>query len=79
MVGCFMFFFFLFIHILLILSVRLAWLNFASLFYYLAYFCYYSWVPLPFYVLFTGPTVLIQLTFTFYLKYFQQKIFSSAK
>jgi len=28
------------------LSVRLARLNFVSLFYYSTYFCYYSWVSL---------------------------------
>ena len=31
----------------------------------LTYFCYYSWIPLQFLVLFMGPTVLFQLTFTF--------------
>ena len=40
-------------------------LFFASLFYYSAYFCYYSWVSLYFLVLFMGSTVLFQLIFTF--------------
>ena len=40
-------------------------LFFASLFYYSAYFCYYSWVSLYFLVLFMDLTVLFQLIFTF--------------
>ena len=45
------------------ISVRLVWLNFASLFYYLAYFCYYFWVSLYFLILFMSLTVLFQLIF----------------
>ena len=47
------------------LSVCLVWMKFVNLFYYSAYFCYYSWVPLHFLVLFMSHTVLFQLTFTF--------------
>ena len=36
----------------------------ASLFYYLAYFYYYSWALLHFLILFMSSTVLFQLTFT---------------
>ena len=36
-----------------------------KLFYYLAYFCYYSWGPLHFLVLFISLAVLFQLTFIF--------------
>ena len=61
------------------LSVILAWLNFASLFYYLAYFCYYSWVPLHFLVLFMGHTILFQLTFTFIYSTFSKKFLVSVK
>ena len=38
---------------------------FTKLFYYLVYFCYYSWVSLYFLILFIDLTVLFQLTFTF--------------
>ena len=47
------------------LSVRLANIIFANLFYYSAYFCYYLWVPLHFLVMIMGPTILFQLTFLF--------------
>ena len=40
-------------------------INFVNLFYYLAYFAYYSWVSLNFLVLFIDLTVLFQLIFTF--------------
>ena len=40
------------------------------IFYYLAYFYYYSWVPQHFLVLFMDPFVLFQLTFYLYLQYF---------
>ena len=40
------------------LSVHLAKIIFANLFYYSAYFCYYLWVPLHFLVLFMDLTVL---------------------
>ena len=56
-------------------------LFFANLFYYSAYFCYYSWVSLHFLVLFIGPTALfgiiheshytISINFYPYLQYFQ--------
>ena len=52
----------------------------------LAYFCYYSWVPLYFFVLFMDPTVLFmdptilfQLTFTFIYSTFSKKNFSFSK
>ena len=45
-------------------SKRILSLFFASLFYYSAYFCYYSWVSLYFLVLFMSPTILFQLIFT---------------
>ena len=40
------------------------------------YFCYYLWVSLHFLVLFMGPTILFQLTFTYSI---QQKNFSFNK
>ena len=40
-------------------------INFANLFYYLAYFCYYLWASLHFLILFIDSIVLFQLTFTF--------------
>ena len=61
------------------LRVCLDKLFLASLFYYSAYFCYYSWALLHFLVLVMDPIVLFQLTFTFFLQYFQQKIFSFSK
>ena len=48
-------------------------INFANLFYYLIYFYYYLWVSLYFLVLFTSPTVLFQLTFTFIYSTFNKK------
>ena len=45
----------------------------------LAYFCYYSWVPLYFFVLFMDPTILFQLTFTFIYSTFSKKNFSFSK
>ena len=44
-----------------------------------AYFCYYSWVPLHFLVLFIGSTVLFQLTFTFIYSTFNKKFSVSTK
>ena len=61
------------------LSVRLANIIFANLFYYSAYFCYYLWVPLHFLILFMGPTVLFQLTFTFIYSTFNKKFLASTK
>ena len=61
------------------LSVRLAKIIFANLFYHLAYFCYNSWVILHFLVLFMSPTVLFQLTFTFIYSTFSKKFSVSAK
>ena len=46
-------------------SKRILSLFFANLFYYSAYFYYYSWVSLYFLVIFMGPTILFQLIFTF--------------
>ena len=52
---------------------------FGNLFYYLTYFCYYSWVPLHFLVLFMGSTVLFQLTFSFIYSIFNKKFSILAK
>ena len=60
-------------------SVRLALMKVASLFYYSAYFCYYSWALLYFLMLFIDPTVLFQLTFTFIYNTFSNKFLVSAK
>ena len=53
--------------------MRLAWLNFANLFYYLAYFCYYLWIPLHFLILFISLTILFQLIFIFIYSTFSKK------
>ena len=58
------------------LSVCLAKIIFANLFYYSVYFCYYSWALLYFLILFMGLTVLFQLTFTTVLL---TKVFSFSK
>ena len=50
-----------------------------SFFYYLAYFCYYSWVSLHFLVLFIVFTVLFQLTFSFIYSIFSKKFSVLAK
>ena len=54
-------------------------INFANLFYYSAYFCYYSWVSLHFLVLFIGSSILLQLTFIFMYSTFNEKLSVSAK
>ena len=51
----------------------------ASLFYYLVYFCYYSWVSLYFLVLFISLNVLFQLTLTFIYSTFSKKFSVSIK
>ena len=51
----------------------------ASLLCYSTYFCYYSWASLHFLILFMGPTVLFQLTFTFIYNTFSNKFLVSAK
>ena len=61
------------------LSVYLAKIIFAKLFYYSTYFCYYLWVSLHFLVIFMGPTVLFQLTFTFIYSTFSKKFSISTK
>ena len=61
------------------ISIHLAWIIFSNLFYYSAYFCYYSWVTLHFLVLFIDPTILFQLTFTFIYSTFNKKILVLAK
>ena len=61
------------------LHVRLAKTIFVNLFYYSAYFCYYSWVPLHFLVLFMDLTILFELTFTFIYSIFNKKFSVSAK
>ena len=50
-----------------------------KLFYYLAYFCYYSLASLHFFVQFMGLTVLFQLTFTFIYSTFSNKFSVSVK
>ena len=57
----------------LTLSVCLAKIIFANLFYYSAYFCYYLWVSLHFLVLFMYLIVLFQLIFTFIYSIFSKK------
>ena len=52
--------------------------HFFFFFYYSAYFCYYSWVPLHFLVLFIGPIVLFQLPFNFIYSTFSKKFSISA-
>ena len=54
-------------------------INFVNLFYYSAYFCYYSWLLLYFLVLFMGSTILFQLTFTFIYSTFNKKFSISTK
>ena len=61
---------------MVLLGVCLASLFFANLFYYSAYFCYYSWVSLHFLVLFMDPTILFQLTFIFIYSIFSKIFFS---
>ena len=66
-------------HILFRLKLNLAWIIFANLFYYLAYFCYYLWVSLLFVILFIGPTILFLLTFSFNYSTFSKKFSVSTK
>ena len=61
------------------LSICLASLFFANLFYYSAYFQYYSWVSLHFLALFMDLNILFQLTFTFIYNTFRKKFSVSAK
>ena len=58
---------------------RFGMINFVNLFYYSAYFCYYSQVPLYFLVLFMGSTILFQLTFSFIYSTFNEKFSVSTK
>ena len=58
-------------------SVCLVKITFVNLFYYLAYFLYYSWVSLHFLVLFMDPTVLFQLIFIFIYNTFNKKFLVS--
>ena len=60
-------------------SVCLAKIIFANLFYYSAFFCYYSWAPLHFLILFMSLIILFQLTFTFIYSTFSKKFSLSAK
>ena len=55
------------------------WLKKPAFFYYLTYFCNYSWVLLHFLVLFMSPTVLFQLPFSFIYSIFIKKFLVSAK
>ena len=59
--------------------MRLACIIFANLFYYLVYFCYYSWFSLYFLVLFMSLTELFQLTFTYIYSIFNKKFSILAK
>ena len=54
-------------------------INFANLFHYSDYFCYYLLVSLRFLVLFMSLIVLFQLIFTFIYSPFNQKFSISAK
>ena len=60
-------------------QTRLAKIIFANLFYYSAYFSYYSWVSLHFLVLFMSLIVLFQLIFTFIYSTFNKKVFNFSK
>ena len=55
------------------MRLRLDSLFFVYLFYYLAYFYYYSWVPSHFLVLFMSSIILSQLTFSFIYSTFRKK------
>ena len=55
----------LFVDTNLMIQCQFGMINFANLFYYLAYFCYYLQISLHFLILFMGLIVLFQLTFTF--------------
>ena len=61
------------------ISVRLAKIIFANLFYYSAYICYYSWISLHFLVLLMGPTVLFYPTLIFIYSTFSKKFSVLAK
>ena len=61
------------------IKLHLYSLFFVNLFYYLTYFYYYSWVLLHFLVLFIGPAVLFQPSFTFIYNIFSKKNLISAK
>ena len=50
-----------------------------SIFYYLAHFFYYSWIPLHFLLLFMSHIILFQLTFIFIYSIFSKKFLVSAK
>ena len=60
-------------------SVCLAKIIFTNLFYYLTYFCYYSWASLHFLILFIVLTILFQLIFTFIYDTFNKKFSASVK
>ena len=64
---------------IVLFSVRLVPLIFVKLFYYSAYFCYYSWVLLYFLVLFMSSIVSFQLAFTFIYSTFSKKFLASTK
>ena len=65
--------------LILRLSVRLDWDYKSKLFHYSTYFCYYLWVSLHFLALFMGPTILLQLTFTFIYSIFSNNFSVSTK
>ena len=59
--------------IVFIIQCQFGIINFVNLFYYPAYFLYYSWVPLYFLVLFINSTLLYRLIFTFIYNIFNKK------
>ena len=61
------------------LSFRLANIIFVYLFYYSAYFCYYSWVSLHFLGIIYESHYTISANFYLNLQYFQQKVFNFSK
>ena len=61
------------------IKLHLYSLFFANLFYYSTYFYYYSWALLHLLVLFIGPAILFQPSFTFIYNIFSKKISVSHK
>ena len=55
------------------IRVHLTKIIFVNLFYYSAYFCYYSWSYYIFLLLFMGLIILFQLIFTFIYNTFSKK------
>ena len=61
------------------IKLHLYSLFFANLFYYSTYFYYYPWALLHLLVLFIGPAILFQPSFTFIYNIFSKKNLISAK